>query len=105
MFVHKNTKHNDVLRFIELYRTHAVLWNMNLSSYRRNDLKIKAYESIGVETKMSVDEVKKKIKSLRTKLLISSNAFSEAIILSCFLDDTQRSIWPEKVAKIIKRVF
>ncbi|XP_065368837.1 uncharacterized protein LOC135961267 [Calliphora vicina] len=66
MFANRSTKHNDVLRFIELYRSHEILWNMNLSSYRRNDLKMKAYESIAAETNIPVEEVKKKIKSLRT---------------------------------------
>lgn len=64
--MNKTNNKFEVLRFINLYRSHELLWNMNISLYRRNDLKIKAYESISAEMKMSVEDVKKKIKSLRT---------------------------------------
>ena len=59
MFNNKISKQNEVLRFIELYRSHEVLWNINSSSYRRNALKMKSYESIAAETKIYVEEVKK----------------------------------------------
>lgn len=64
--MNKYNKNSELLRFIKLYKSHAILWDMNLPSYRRNDIKIKAYESISTEMCMSVEDVKKKIKSLRT---------------------------------------
>lgn len=59
-------KQAEVLRFIDLYKSREVLWNMNSPIYRRNDLKMKAYDYIAAEFKLSTEEVKKKIKSLRT---------------------------------------
>lgn len=62
----KTNKQKEVLRFIDLYRSHEILWNMHSPLYRRHDLKMKAYKSISAEMEMSVEDVKKKIKSLRT---------------------------------------
>lgn len=55
-----------IIKLINLYRSHPILWDMNSKLYRRNDLKAKSYEEIADEMKMPVDVIKKKIRSLRT---------------------------------------
>lgn len=55
----------QILRLIGLYRAHEVLWNINITAYRRNDLRAKALKEISNDMFLPVDLVAKKIKALR----------------------------------------
>jgi len=56
----------DIFKIINLYRQSECLWNFKSSNYKRTDLKNKAWQEIAKEMTKNVDEVKKKIKNLRT---------------------------------------
>jgi hypothetical protein len=61
---------NDELtcKYVELYREHECLWNMNSTLYKRKDARQNALEEtvrkMGLEN-FTTDAVKQKIKSLR----------------------------------------
>lgn len=66
MVENKKFCESDLIKLIDLYEEHECLWNMEKDYlYKRIDLKVAALEKIGQEMKMSSEEVKRKIKSLR----------------------------------------
>lgn len=56
----------DIFKLIGLWREKEALWNMRSPLYKRTDLKSASNEEIASEMCMSVEEVKKKLKSIRT---------------------------------------
>ncbi|XP_017479875.1 PREDICTED: uncharacterized protein LOC108369295 [Rhagoletis zephyria] len=57
---------SDILRLICLFRQNECLWNFKSAGYKRVDLKRKAWLQISKELGKDVEEVKPKIKHLRT---------------------------------------
>lgn len=57
---------SEVFKIIALYRQYPCLWEYRSPDYKRIDLKRNAWEEIGKEMGKSVEEVKKKIKYLRS---------------------------------------
>lgn len=56
----------ETIRLVELYREHELLWNTNHPDYTLRARRCESYRALMEEMDMdSVDEVKKKIKSLR----------------------------------------
>lgn len=55
----------QVIDFIRKYKDCECLWNIKSNIYKRLDLKQKCYEELSKQFKMTVAEIKKKIKSLR----------------------------------------
>lgn len=66
LFVEPKFNKIDTVKIIHLYRSHPVLWDIKNKSYRRQDLKATAYDAIARKMNMTVESVKKKIKSLRS---------------------------------------
>lgn len=56
----------NIFKLINLYHSYPLLWDTTNKSYRRKDLRDRAYEAIANEMVMLVDVVKKKIRNLRT---------------------------------------
>ncbi|XP_073839276.1 uncharacterized protein [Musca autumnalis] len=69
----KKLNKNEIIKLISLYRCNDCLWNMNSNLYRRNDLKMKAYEDIALQMGMPTDVVKKKIRNLRSTYIGEKN--------------------------------
>lgn len=56
----------DILKLIELYKKNECLWDFNNPYYKKSNLKEYTWKTIAMQFNMSVDDVKKKIKHLRS---------------------------------------
>ncbi|KAE9522166.1 hypothetical protein AGLY_017426 [Aphis glycines] len=54
------------LQFVQLYRGHENLWNMFIPEYRNHDARSSSMEAIASELNLTIKEVSKKIKALRS---------------------------------------
>lgn len=56
----------EILKLIEMYKQNECLWNIHTPMYKKYELKQMAWDKIAKEFNTNVDNVKKKIKFLRT---------------------------------------
>lgn len=59
---------NKTIEFIEEWEKHECLWKPEHEFYKNAWEKSKAYEDLATKSKIGIDAVKKKIKSLRTQI-------------------------------------
>ena len=59
-------ENNKVVRLIGIWRQKEALWNMRSPLYKRADLKDVAIKEIAHEMAMNFEDVRKKLKSLRS---------------------------------------
>ncbi|KAJ8714996.1 hypothetical protein PYW08_004977 [Mythimna loreyi] len=54
----------NIIRLIQLYEFHRVLWDSTLTDYRNNDLRQDAWKAISNELNIPIGELKKKMTTL-----------------------------------------
>ncbi|XP_037949611.1 uncharacterized protein LOC119680725 [Teleopsis dalmanni] len=90
----KMTKQERLLKFIDLYKSHEELWNIDCKNYRRVDWKETAMAMIGDEVNMTAENVKKRIKSIRTTYTAEKKKIENSIKAGADGDDIyQPSLW------------
>ena len=83
---------NDELtcKYVELYKEHECLWNMNSTLYKRKDARQSALEEIvrkmGLEN-FATEDAKQKIKSLRVTYQQESHRIGKSLSSGAGLED------------------
>ncbi|KAH8390027.1 hypothetical protein KR200_005652 [Drosophila serrata] len=60
---------DNIIKLIELYENHSVLWDVSSGDYKNKHKKQNAYREIAEALGKSDDEIKTKIHNLRTQFL------------------------------------
>ncbi|KAK7485153.1 hypothetical protein BaRGS_00023563, partial [Batillaria attramentaria] len=79
--------------FIELYRQHECIWNVQDPKYHDRNVAREAYIDIARAMNMTEDEVKKKVRSLRTQYVQKLNQYTSQIKSGAAADDVQLPTW------------
>jgi len=86
---------NDELtcKYVELYKEHECLWNMNSTQYKRKDARQSALEKIvrkmGLEN-FTTEDAKQKIRSLRATYQQESHKIDKSLSSGAGLEDVNK---------------
>lgn len=102
----------ETIRLVELYREHELLWNTNHPDYTLRARRCESYRALMEEMDMdSVDEVKKKIKSLRdtytaerNRNIKSGGQYQIKLVWYDLLDQFLSPVAQHSVVKKVSRV-
>ncbi|XP_073811297.1 uncharacterized protein [Musca autumnalis] len=85
--MNKEIKRELTLKLISMFRERECLWNTDSIKYRRSDLKTQALMEIANEVDMNVEDVKKKIRSLRSTYIGEKKKVDQSIMEGCDAED------------------
>lgn len=68
----------EVYKVIGLYKKHSCLWDRRSRHYKNSHLKNNAWNAISKEMDIPVDEVKRKVKNLRSAYLLEKKKVDES---------------------------
>ncbi|XP_053951330.1 uncharacterized protein LOC128858834 [Anastrepha ludens] len=63
-------RHSEILKLIYSYRQYECLWNCHIPDYKQQDLRKSSWIELSKQFNKDVDEIKKKIKHLRTCYIV-----------------------------------
>jgi hypothetical protein len=85
--------HELTCKYVELYKEHECLWNMNSTLYKRKDARQSALEEIvrkvGLEN-FATEDAKQKIKSLRVIYQQESHKIDKSLSSGAGLEDVYK---------------
>jgi hypothetical protein len=100
---------NDELtyKYVELYKEHECLWNMNSTLYKRKDARQSALEEIVGKMRLenfTTEDAKQKIKRLRATYQQESNKIDKSLSYGAGLEDVYKPSmkWFTLMTKVMK---